>query len=376
VGRALGATTLLEGSVRKSGRRVRVSARLVDAHQGFELWSERFDREVEDTFAVQEEIAQAVVRAMRLRLTSQEESRLRRVGASRSTRNPEAYDLYLRGRHQLMQHGDQRTRAARECFRGAVALDPGFAQAHAGLADAIFIILQWNLDLDHAEALRAEGLRASEEALRLEPELAEVRLARANVLSLLGRHEEAERDFRHAMALNPGWGDACYFYGRSLFAAGRVEEAAAAYEEAARRNPDDYAALALLETALHQTQGPAAARAAGLRALAAVERRLRLDPDDARALYLGAIQDVAYGDRARGLERIERAVTLLGDDFSGLYNAACFYARLGQADRALELLDRAVASGRGFRRWIENDGDLDGLRSDPRFQAILARVKG
>jgi adenylate cyclase len=376
VGRTLGATTLLEGSVRREGRRVRVSARLVDAREGFELWSERFDREVEDTFAVQEEIAQAVVQAMQLRLTSQEESRLRKVGASRSTRSAEAYDLYLRGRHQLMQLGDRRIRAALECFRQAVALDPGFAQAHAGLADANFVLLQWNLDIEHADELRAEGLRASEVALRLDPELAEARLARANVLSLLGRHEEAERDFRRAMALNPGWGDACYFYGRALFGTGRHDEAAEAYEEAARRNPDDFAALSMLEGAHVQRRDPTAARAAGLRALAAVERRLRLDPDDARALYLGAIEDVAYGDRERGLQRMERAVGLAGDDFSVLYNAACFHARLGQSGRALELFDRAVGPGRGFRRWIENDADLHGLRADARFQAVLARVKG
>jgi adenylate cyclase len=107
-----------------------------------------------------------------------------------------------------------------------------------------------------------------------------------------------------------------------------------------------------------------------------VERRLRLDPDDARALYLGAIEDAAYGDRERGLERMERAVRLGGDDFTVLYNAACFHARLGQGDRALELLDRAVGPGRGFRRWIEHDGDLEPFRADGRFQAILARVKG
>jgi adenylate cyclase len=121
---------------------------------------------------------------------------------------------------------------------------------------------------------------------------------------------------------------------------------------------------------------PGAARSSGLRALAAVERRLRLDPDDARALYLGAIEDVSYGDLKRGRLRIERAVELAGDDFAVLYNATCFHARLGEADRALELLDRAVGTGRGFRRWLENDGDLDPLRADPRFQAIMARVKG
>jgi adenylate cyclase len=376
VGRTLGATTLLEGSVRKLGSRVRVAARLVDALDGLELWSERFDREVEDTFAVQEEIAQAVVRAMRLRLSSQEESRLRLVGASRSTRSPEAFDLYLRGRHQLMQLGDRRVRAARECFREALTLDPGFAQAHAGLADSAFVDLQWNLDLEHAEALRAEALRASEEALRLAPELAEARLARANVLSLLGRQEEADRDFRQAVALNPGWGDACYFYGRALFQAGRFAEAISAYEEAARRNPDDFAALAMLEGVHMDLKDPGAARSTGLRALAAVERRLRLDPDDARALYLGAIEDASYGDRERGRRRIERAVELAGDDFAVLYNATCFHSRLGEADRALDLLERAVGPGRGFRRWLENDADLDLLRADPRFQAIVARVKG
>jgi adenylate cyclase len=376
VGRTLGASTLLEGSVRKAGRRVRVAARLVDARQGFELWSERFDREVEDTFAVQEEIAQAVVRAMRLQLTSQEEGRLRQVGASRSTRSPEAYDVYLRGRHQLMQHGERRVRAARECFLKAVALDPGFAQAHAGLADVDFFILQWNFELEHADELRVEALHASEEALRLEPELAEARLASANVLSLLGRNEEAGRDFRRAMALNPGWGDACYFYGRALFQEGRFDEAAAAYEEAARRNPDDFSSLSMLEGTHLQRKDLAAARAAGLRALAAVERRLQLDPDNDRALYLGAIEDVSYGDRTRGLARIERVVKLMGDDYATLYNASCLYARIGQTDRSLELLDRAVGQGRGFRSWIEKDSDFDSVRADLRFQAILARVKG
>jgi adenylate cyclase len=132
----------------------------------------------------------------------------------------------------------------------------------------------------------------------------------------------------------------------------------------------------MLEGTHLRRQDPAAARSAGLRTLAAVERRLQLDPDNDRALYLGAIEDVAYGDRARGLARIERVVKLMGDDYATLYNASCLYARIGQTDRSLELLDRAVGQGRGFRRWIEKDSDFDSVRADPRFQAIVARVKG
>jgi adenylate cyclase len=376
LGRVLGASTLLEGSVRKDGDRVRVTARLVDAREGVDLWAARFDRQLVDTFAVQEEIAQSVVRALRIDLSSREDARLKKVGASRATRSPQAFEHYLRGRHFLMRHGDRRMRAACEAFRQAVALDPAFAQAHAGLADAALFTLNWNLEPENAGALRAEALAASEEALRLEPELAEARLARANALTMLGRFEEAERDFRHAMELNPGWGDACYFYARALFAAGRHDDAAAAFQEAARRNPDDYSALALL-VGTHERRGDAeAARRTAAQAMAAVERRLHLDPDDDRALYLGAGLDVSYGDRARGFKRIERAVQLMGDDFATLYNAACFYAKAGELERALALLDRAVANGRGSRRWVEQDPDFDPLRGDPRFQAILERVKG
>jgi adenylate cyclase len=374
VGRALGATTLLEGSVRRDGDRVRVAARLVDAQEGHDLWAERFDRQLADTFAVQEEIATAVVRALRVELSAREDARLKRVGASRRTRSPQAFDAYLRGRHSLMAHGDRRMRAALEAFREAVALDPGFAQAHAGRADAAFFTLSWNLEPERAAALRAEALAASEEALRLEPELAEARLARANVLTLLGRTEEAERDFRHAMELNPGWGDACYFYARALVEGRRYDEAAAAFEEAARRNPDDYSALALLEGVQQRRGDPVAARAAAARALAAVERRLHLDPDDDRALYLGAGLDLVYGDRARGFRRIERAIRIMGDDYATLYNAACFFAKAGEPDRALQLLEQTVARGRGSRRWIEQDPDLDALRGDPRFDALVRRI--
>ncbi|HVP68348.1 MAG TPA: tetratricopeptide repeat protein [Anaeromyxobacteraceae bacterium] len=369
--RFLGVSTLLEGSVRKAGDTVRVAAQLVSGADGYQIWSASFDRGLEDIFAIQEEIAQAVVRALKLQLSPGEETRLRRPG----TKNLQAYEMYLKGRQFLMSHAESGFRFARQMFRGAIELDPGYAQAHAGLADTCFMSLQWHIEEARAEEFRAEGLRASEEALRIDPDLAEGLVARANMLSLVGRGEDAERDFLRATELNPALPDARYFYARFLWPAGRLEEAVRQFEEAVRLNPDDYASFALLVTLHHGAGEEDKARDAARRTNAAVERRLRLTPDDVRALYMGAGADLRYGDRARGFERLARALDLMPNDFSTLYNVACGYAQAGESEKALDLLDRAVATGRGFRRWIENDADLAPLRGSPRFRAIVERVK-
>jgi adenylate cyclase len=312
-----------------------------------------------------------VVRALELRLSRSEEGRLTRVG----TRNTQAYEMYLRGRKFLMMHGETMLRLARQMFRGALELDPRFAQAHAGLADAIFMLLLWNLEQEHEGELRAEALAASEEALRLQPDLAEAHVSRANVFSMLGRAGEAERDFLRALELNPALGEGRYFYARHLQAAGRLREAAEMFEEAARNDPEDYASLCLLVSALNGLGEVERARAAARRAVEAVERRLRHAPDDARALYLGGGTYIFLGERERGLERVGQALELYPAEFTTLYNAACAYCLAGERDRAFDALDRAVATGRGFRTWIERDPDLAPLRGDPRFQEILGRLR-
>jgi len=371
VGRTLGVASLLDGSVRKAGNRVRISAQLVNTADGYQLWAETFDRGLEDIFATEEEIAQAVVRALELRLSRSGEARLTRVG----TRDPQAYEMYLRGRRFLMMHGETMLRLARQMFRGAIELDGRFAQAHAGLADADIMMIQWNFDVDRAEERRAEALAASEEALRLEPTLAEAHVSRANVLSLLGKSEEAERDFRRALELNPSLTDGCYFFARHLFQLGRLREAAELFEEAARKNPEDYSSQCLLLSVYvglgqRELLVPTARRAA-----AAVERRLRQDPEDARALSLAAGAYAHLGDRERALKCLERGLALYPDELSYLYNAACAYVQLGEKERALHALERAFANGRGSLKWTENDGDLAPLRDEPRFQALLANLR-
>jgi len=294
IARTLGVTTLLEGSVRKAGERVRVTARLVSG-DGYELWSDTFDRSLQDIFAIQEEIAQAVVRALRVRLSSHEANRLQRTG----TRNSTAYEMYLRGREFYRAYWDAKQwLLARQMFKGAIELDPQFAQAHAGLADVCFFILQWHLDDARAETFRAEALAGSEEALRLDADLAEANLARANVLSLLERQDDADAAFRRAIALNPALSDPYYFYARHLQSIERLREAAEMYEESARRNPDDYQPLSIVVSVWGKLKEPDRQRSAARRALEAVDRHLRLHPEDVRALYLRPLAQITLSTEA------------------------------------------------------------------------------
>jgi adenylate cyclase len=370
IGRTLGVATLLEGGVRKAGNRVRVSAQLVNGTDGYQLWSETFDRSLEDIFAIQEEIAQAVVRALRPHLGGTSEGRLTRAG----TESMQAYEMYLRGRQFLMTLSESGNRFARQMFKGAIELDPRFARAHAGLVDTAFFNLLWHLDDAHADAFRAEGLAASAEALRLDPQLAEAHVSRGNVLSFAGQGDEAEAEFQRALALNPALPDAHHFYARHLFSAGRLEEAARQFEETIRLDPDDYGTAGLLVSILKGRGDLDAATVAAKRGIAAVERRLRLYPDDVRALYMGGGAEIMCGDRTRGLDYLARALELSPDDFATLYNVACAFANAGEPERALDALERAVGTGRGNRKWFEHDTDLDPLRASPRFQEILARL--
>ena len=367
---ALGVGALLEGSVRKVDDHLRVSARLVSS-DGYELWSDRFDRRVQDAFPIQEEIAKSVVSALRLRVSSDESSRLRRTG----TANPQAYEMYLRGRQYFRELGLENAQLARQMFKRAIALDPKFAEAHAGLADVGANVVQWQL-LPPAEgaALKAEALAASEQALRLNPELPEAHVSRANVLAVLERTDEADEAFRKAISLGPGLRDAWYSYARFLFSQARYDDAVHAYEKAARLNPDDYDALTLVAMPYEKLGNSESARRARQRAVDAAERVLRNSPDDVRARYLSGAGLVALGRREEGFARLNEAIAIRPTDFSVLYNAACSFAIAGKPDRALELLDRAVGTGKGFRAWMEHDPDLDSVRDLPRFKEILARL--
>ncbi|MFI5207482.1 MAG: protein kinase, partial [Gemmatimonadales bacterium] len=364
IGRKLKVGTVLEGSVRKAGMKLRVTAQLVNVADGYHLWSERYDRQLEDVFAIQDEIAESIVKALRVVLSDREKRAIEKAPAG----NVEAYDCYLRGRQFLHQFRRTGIQYARRMFERAMEIDPGYVRAYAGAADCCsFLYMYWDgsrSNIDGADAY-------SRKALELDPDLAEAHAARGLAVSLSKRYDEAEREFETAIRLDPRLYEAHYFYGRATFQQGKYADAVRHYEEASRVRPEDYQCVLLMRAPLRSLGRTEDAQAALLRGLQLAERHLELNPDDARALYLGAGSLAELGEKERALEWVKRALAVDAEDSAVLYNVACFYAVAGMIDDGLRCLEKATQKGFGHKAWIENDSDLDSLRGDPRFAALL-----
>jgi adenylate cyclase len=220
-----------------------------------------------------------------------------------------------------------------------------------------------------------EALEASRRALELEPRMPEAYVARACVLDLQGRVEEAAQAFEEAIKLNPASFDAHYQYARHCFQKGAFAQAVPLYEAAARLRPDDYQAPSLLAGALFKLGRFDEHRVASQRAMVAVERTLAIDPEDGRALQLGTVMAARLGNRERCRELAARVLVVRPNAFSTFYNVACAYSVLGDRDEAIQMLDLAVKHGLGNLEWIEKDPDFDALRGDPRFEAIIDRLR-
>jgi TolB-like protein/Flp pilus assembly protein TadD len=367
VGEQLGVSTVLEGSVRKAGNRLRIIVQLINVTDGYCLWSERFDRELEDVFAVQDEIAENIVRALRVVLTDQEK---RAIDKPR-TGSVEAYEFYLRGRQAFNLFREKSLQFARRMFARAIEIDPTFAPAYAGTADASSFLFMW---WDPSQANLHEAEAASQQALGLAPQMSEARAARGLALTLSEQYAEAEREFLTAIRLDPKSFDAHYFYARACFQQGRYEEAATAFHRASALRPEDYQTPSLLGLTYQALGRREEGQQMRREAIEIIERHIELNPDDARAFYLGAT-DLSYlGDTERSRQWAERALAIDPTDPAVLYNVACTYAQLGLVDKALDCLDRATLLGSGHRPWVEKDPDLDPIRSHPRFAAILTRI--
>jgi serine/threonine protein kinase/tetratricopeptide (TPR) repeat protein len=367
VGEQLNVGTVLEGSVRKAGTKLRVTAQLVSVTDGYHLWSERYDRELQDVFAIQDEIAGNIVRALRVVLSDAEKRAIEKA----PTDNVQAYDYYLRGRqffHQFRRTGIQ---FARRMFERALEIDPGYVLAYAGAADCCsFLYMYW--DASKANLETADGY--SRKALDLDPESAEAHASRGLAESLSKRYEEAEREFATAIRLNPKLYEAHYFYGRTSFQQAKFAEAVQHFEEASRVRPEDYQAAMLISMPYSGLGRQAEAQAALRHGLQVIEKHLELNPDDVRALYLGGIALAQVGERERALDWAARALALDSEDSGVLYNVACVKALAGLKEEGFVCLEKAIRNGFGHREWLENDSDLESLREDPRFQVLLNRL--
>lgn len=364
VGRQLNASHVVEGSLRRDGKRLRVTAKLVETRAGQCVWAERYDRQLEDVFAIQDEIAQSIARALRVMLTEQE----RRTIQSIPTADVRAYDFYLRGRHFFHQFRRKGLDLARQMFARAIELDPNYARAHAGTADCCsFLYMYW----ESVQANLEEADRASLRALELDPDLPEAHASRGLAASLSKRYAEAIAEFEIAIRLDPSLFEPYYFYGRTCYAQGLLLEAVDWFQRASRVCPEDYQSPMLMASALHGLGRREEALAAYRRGLAAAQNHLLLHPADGRALYFGANALSQVGDRERSLEWADRAQALEPDEPQVLYNVACVYALLGESDRALDALERSVTRGWFQREWMGHDPDLAPIREHPRFQALV-----
>jgi adenylate cyclase len=367
IGRRLGVEALLEGSVRKAGQRLRITVQLIDARNGYQLWSERFDREVADIFAIQDEIAGSVVRALGLSLRQGEQRHLVKA----STTNVEAYEFYLRGRKLFQKWTRENINLAREMFGRAVALDANFAAAWAGLATA-HIHLHGSDSEPHLEKAR----EASARALKLDPQSAEAHVAAAQGFSMEQRYADAAAEFERAIELDPTLFDAHYYYARSCFKNGDLEKSLRLFRQAQSVRPDDYQAVYLEALVLTQLRGWNEAREAYQRGLESSHKHLALNPHDARAYVLGAGACARLGETQRGKEWAERAMSLAPDDDAILYNAGCALAVVGEDERALDALQRAIGAGLAGGDWIPQDPDWARLRDHPRFQTLMQQLRG
>ena len=356
----LGVDVILEGSVRRSGDRVRITAQLIDGRSDRHLWSDNYDREMTDMFAVQDDIATNIVDALKLSLTPAQQQSIRKQA---TTRNIDAYDYYLKGRY-FVDRGD--VDSGQKMFESAIKLDDEYALAWAGVADCHSWRCMWYEESPHSLQMADE---CSLKALQLAPELAEAHASRSYAMTANGKYEEAEAAFKAAIKLDPQLYEAYYYAGRAYFAQGEFRKAVDAFEQAGAIRPDDPTPFALRSTALKAVGTEEELLSAQQRALEVSERHLSLNPDDALAWSRAANEMIVSGEVDKGLEYADRALSLQPSICR--YNVACAYMLAGKTERALELLEEHAKSGAVLIDWLRQDSDWDDARDHPRFRAIV-----
>ena len=368
IGRELGVDFMLEGSVRKAGARVRVTGQLVNCKKGSHVWAERFDRDLTDIFAIQDEITRSIVEQLKVRLLPQEREAVEQI----PTENIEAYTYCLRGRDFYRRYIKHYLQLGRRMFAKAVELDPLYARAYAGMADCdSFLRYYYRFDISTDSILAL-----ADKALSLDEALPEVHASRGFALLLAHRPDEAVAEFERAIALDPSSFEAHYLYGRLCHGQGKMEKTAALFERAAEINPDDLNVPTFL-THVYRSLGRDEARQRWARRTVEIaERQLALYPDDARPPSMGIEGLIELGETNRAREWISRALALEPDDPTVQYNVACGLTKLGELEWALDLLEHSLRNAPPeMISWVKHDADLDSLRNHPRYQEILELIE-
>jgi len=365
VGQQLDAAYVLGGSVRRAGNRLRITAQLVETRTGRSVWAERYDREMKDVFEVQDDIARSITQALRITLSPQEEKTI----ASKPTESLQAYDYFLRGRNYTRR---ENLEFAMQMFEHAIKLDPGFALAHAGIANVCG--MQFEL---HGRDSRwiEKGLAAANRAFELDPQLPEALTARARIYHAQQKYDEAIQYARMAIECKPDCESAFDILGRALFSSDRWDEAISLMDRALAAAGDDYNVFIPYVNAL--SAGGEIDRAVALRQRQAgvLEQHLDLVPEDVRARILLATTYAYLGKRSNASEHLEKAVAMRPNDPNVLYNAACTYGLMQMKNEALMMLAKSAETGFSDFEWASRDPDLASLHDEPEFKRVLEMWK-
>ena len=367
IGIKLGVHTILEGSVRKAGNKLRITAQLINVEDGFSLWSEHYDRDITDVFAIQNEIANSIVQALEIKLNNSEKQELEKA----NTQIVQAYDFYVKGRNYYHQGHRSSIKYAIELFTKAIQTDEDYALAYSGLADSYS---KYYTYYDKSLEYLKQALSASQKALELNPGLAEAHSSRGIALTQNKQYNEGEIEFETAIQLDPKLFNAYYEYARACRMQGNFEQAVDLFEKATRVQPENYDAALFLSTAYNDLNMEDEWKKANENALKIVRTHLEFNPDDARALYLGAGNLIQAGEPEEALQWMSKAVSINPNETAVLYNASCIFSMLGKVDEALDYFEQAIESGFTSREWIDNDTDLDPIRDHPRFQKALKKL--
>jgi non-specific serine/threonine protein kinase len=364
VGKELGASYVLTGSLRRAGNRIRINAQLVDASTDFPVWSERYDREMEDVFAVQDEIASKIAAALRITLSPQEQEAL----AAKPTENLHAYDLYLRGRNFARRVGRQDTQFALQMYENAVALDPNFAVAHAAIAN---VCAQFYYYFERKQEWIDRVNAATQRAIAAGRDEPEIRCAEAWLDFAEGRYESAVDKIRAALARDPDIDGGYNLLGRALFEAGRYTEIVDVMEDALAHAGENYNTTIPIHNALAALGKKEALNNYTFRENAIYEAQLKKTPEDARVRVLLAA-NYAFMHRFDDAKReLDLAMALRPDDTMILYNIACTLCEMDDLDGAMKALRKAWETGYRSSAWVRQDPDLAKLHDNPDFANLF-----
>ena len=364
IGKELQARYILEGSVRRYKDELRITAQLIDVSTDTHLWAETYRGNMEDIFDIQENVSKKIVEALRLKLTPKEAIALEK----RSTINSQAFDMNLRAREFMNRRTKSYLLAASDLFKKVVEQDPRYAAGYAGLAETYILLY---LEHDNNSVWIEKAMAAALKALMYDPNSSEAYTAMGMSHFQQGSQEEALDSVNKAIELDPDNYFSHWILGRIYRLLDREAEAVEQFDLVLDLNPEFHTAYGDLQMAYKRLGQEDKQRELTERALAFYPEYILKYPDDSRAItfYAFVLGDAGQNEKAK--EQMERALDLSPNDTTMIYNAACFYAELGENQKAIMSLKKAIENGYEWYAYIKSDPDLDGIRNEPEYIAMM-----